>query len=169
MPCRWGVSIPACLAGLQAHTQGGSWGISPGGSPGPHPGESPGPCLGGSQHALTWIPWADCYCCGGTHPTGMHSCSFHKLSITSVSVYVIGTFWRTTKKRILWDYLQALIAACDGFLRFAFGALYFGPLIFSSIWANPTALPAKWVFFFLWRNKYNMTNTMNSLQCSMST
>ena len=33
----WG-GIPACLAGFQAHTQGGSLGGSgPGGSPGPHP------------------------------------------------------------------------------------------------------------------------------------
>ena len=46
MPCRWypsmpcrspGGCIPACLAGFQAHTQGGAWGVWPGGYPGPHP------------------------------------------------------------------------------------------------------------------------------------
>ena len=41
-----GGGIPACLAHLQAHTQGGSWGVWPGGgSPGPHP---------GGLHAHTW-------------------------------------------------------------------------------------------------------------------
>ena len=79
MPCRsQGGGIPACLAGLQAHTQGGSWRVWPGGgltgphpvgklrglawggvsrltprgSPGPHPGESPGLHPGG-LHAHT--------------------------------------------------------------------------------------------------------------------
>ena len=34
---RWGLGIPACLAGFQAHSQGGSLGICPvGRSPGPH-------------------------------------------------------------------------------------------------------------------------------------
>ena len=55
----WG--IPACLAGLQARTQGGGLGVLPAGSPGPqpegspdpHPGGSPGPHLGGLQ-AHTW-------------------------------------------------------------------------------------------------------------------
>ena len=47
MHCRWypsmpcsrspGGHIPTCLAGFQAHTQGGSWGVWPGGSLGPHP------------------------------------------------------------------------------------------------------------------------------------
>ena len=31
-----GGGVPAYLAGLQAHTQGGSWGVWPGGSPLPH-------------------------------------------------------------------------------------------------------------------------------------
>ena len=43
---RGGGGIPACLAGFQAYTQGGSWGVWLGGSPGPHPGRSPGPPLG---------------------------------------------------------------------------------------------------------------------------
>ena len=33
----WGFLVPACLAGFQAHTQGGSLGGSAGGSSGPHP------------------------------------------------------------------------------------------------------------------------------------
>ena len=46
-----GVGIPACLAGFQAHTQGGSLGGSvQGGCPGPHPrGKFRGICLGGVQ------------------------------------------------------------------------------------------------------------------------
>ena len=54
----WGGGIPACLAGFQAHSQGGSLrGSGQGRSPGPHPrgklrgiwlGGSPGPHLGGS-------------------------------------------------------------------------------------------------------------------------
>ena len=46
---RWGLGIPACLAGFQAHSQGGSLGICPvGRSPGPHSrwkleGSGPGP------------------------------------------------------------------------------------------------------------------------------
>ena len=46
MPCRFPGPHPegklkglAWGRGLQAHTQGGSWGVWPGGSPGPHPGE----------------------------------------------------------------------------------------------------------------------------------
>ena len=50
-------SIQACIAGLQAHTQGESWGVWPGGvsrptprgSPGQHPGGSPGQHLGAIQ------------------------------------------------------------------------------------------------------------------------
>ena len=60
MPCSRspGGGIPACLPGLQAHTQGGSWGVWPGGSQGPHLGGSPGPHLGRcvSQHALRQTP-----------------------------------------------------------------------------------------------------------------
>ena len=46
-----GVGIPACLAGFQAHTQGGSLGGSvQGACPGPHPrGKFRGICLGGVQ------------------------------------------------------------------------------------------------------------------------
>ena len=69
-------SLPACLAGLQAHTQGGSWGVWPGGSPGPHPMGFPGPHPGGSPGphlqeggypSMHWgrpPPQADGYCCG---------------------------------------------------------------------------------------------------------
>ena len=43
----WGVGIPACIAGLQAHTQGGKLrGLTWGGSPGPHP--------GGKLRGLAW-------------------------------------------------------------------------------------------------------------------
>ena len=59
-----GGGISACLAGLQAHTQGGSWGVWPGGGLQTH-------TQGGvSQHALRQAATA----VGGTHPTGMHSC-----------------------------------------------------------------------------------------------
>ena len=65
-----GGGIPACLSGfergLQAHTQGRSWGVWLGGlqahtqrgSPGQHPGGSPGPHPGGcvSQYALRRTP-----------------------------------------------------------------------------------------------------------------
>ena len=84
MPCRSpGGCIPACLAGFQAHTLGGAWGVWQGGSPGAHPlGGSPGPQPGGSpdpqpggppgphpgecvsQHALRQTLPADGYCCG---------------------------------------------------------------------------------------------------------
>ena len=70
MHCRWYLSmpcsrspgeggIPACLAGFQAHTQGGSWGVWPGGLQAHTLGGSPGPHLGGvcvSQHALRQTP-----------------------------------------------------------------------------------------------------------------
>ena len=99
--CSWGRGFPACIAGLQAHTQGGSWGVWPGGSPGPHPGLSPGshtegvsrptpggvsrPTPGGGSPgphpggypSIHWgrhPPPTDAYCCGCTHPTGKHSC-----------------------------------------------------------------------------------------------
>ena len=103
-----GGGIPACIAGLQAHTQGGSWGSGlgglqahtqgefegsglGGGSPGPHPGgKLRGLAWGGvsrptprgvSQHALRQTaPIADGSAAGGTHPTGMHSCLQSKLN-----------------------------------------------------------------------------------------
>ena len=44
-----GGGIPACIAGLQTHTQGEVEGSGLGGSPGPHPeGEVEGSGLGGS-------------------------------------------------------------------------------------------------------------------------
>ena len=61
-----GGGIPACIAGLQAHTQGGSWGVWPGEcllantrgeSPDAHKGEYPSMYWG--RH-----PPADSYCCG---------------------------------------------------------------------------------------------------------
>ena len=92
MPCSrsWGGGIPACLAGFQAHTQGGTWGVWPGGVSRPTPkGEVEGSGLGGLQ-AHTWgvsrpTPRGCIPACteeqppmatatGGTHPTGMHSC-----------------------------------------------------------------------------------------------
>ena len=91
MPCSrspGGGGIPACLAGLQAHTRGGKlrglpWGVS---RPTPR-GEVKGSGMGGlqvhtrgrgviqahtwgvSQHALRQTPPVP-----STHPTGMHSC-----------------------------------------------------------------------------------------------
>ena len=96
-----GNGIPACLAdlqgGLQAHTQGGSWGVWPwgglqahtqgvsrptptGGSLGPHPGGSLGPhregvCIPACTEAGPLPPWTAA-AAGGTHPTGMHSCLY---------------------------------------------------------------------------------------------
>ena len=68
MPCRFpGSGIPACLAGLQAHTQGASRGVWPGGVSRPTPRVgSPGPHLGLFQHALRQTPPtpADSYRCG---------------------------------------------------------------------------------------------------------
>ena len=94
MPCSrspgWG-GIPACLAGFQAHTQGGSWGVWPGGSPGPHPrgklrglasrglqahtqGGSQAHTRGSvSQHALRQTPLM-ATAAGSMYPTGMHFC-----------------------------------------------------------------------------------------------
>ena len=80
MPCSrspvGGGGIPACLAGFQAHTQGGSWGRSGwGGSPGPHPrgswggsgqGGSPGPHPGwgwGVYPSMHWGRPPDGNCC----------------------------------------------------------------------------------------------------------
>ena len=67
MPCRWypsmpcrssGGRIPACLAGFQAHTQEGAWGVWPGGGLQAHTqGEVEGPGLGGLQahtHGGSW-------------------------------------------------------------------------------------------------------------------
>ena len=88
MPCsrspgRWG-GIPACLAGFEVHTRGGSWGGSGRGVSRPIPkGEVegdlaswvsrptsrgvPGSALGGGA--------VETPCdIGGTYPTGMHSC-----------------------------------------------------------------------------------------------
>ena len=78
-----GGGIPACIACLQAHSQGASWGVWPGGISRPThrgklrglawgvsmptPGGSPGPHLRVSQHALSALrqtPPADGYCCG---------------------------------------------------------------------------------------------------------
>ena len=86
MPCSRspvGMGIPTCLAGFQAHTQGGSRG-------------------GSGQEVLqahTWggacsrgVPAPMVSVCvetpltataaGGTHPTGMHSCCYFKFSMT---------------------------------------------------------------------------------------
>ena len=74
-----GGGIPACIAGLQAHTGGGRVEVSGlRNSPGPHPGGwSPGPPRGGlSRHTLRQTPPKQtATTAGGTHPTGMHSCS----------------------------------------------------------------------------------------------
>ena len=72
MPCRYLGGIPACLAGLQAHTQGGSWGVWPRGVSRPTPGGLQAHTWGGlqaqtqgvSQHALRQTFPADGYCWG---------------------------------------------------------------------------------------------------------
>ena len=101
MHCRWypsmpcsrspGGGIPACLAGLQAHnqggssggsgqgglqahTQGGSWGGSSlGGFSRPTPG-GPAPRAGVCSRGCGDPPPVTVTAAGGTHPTGMHSC-----------------------------------------------------------------------------------------------
>ena len=93
MPCRSpGGGIPACLAGLQAHTQGeveGS-GLGGGGVSRPTPrGKLRGLAWGVLQaHTQGGIPActeADtphqmATAAGGTHPTGMHSCLIYIFS-----------------------------------------------------------------------------------------
>ena len=91
MPCRSpGSGIPACLAGLQAHTQGGTSGVWPGGVSRPTPrAEVEGSGLGGLQaHTQGGLqthtrgcpsmysgrPPPTATAAGGKHPTGMHSC-----------------------------------------------------------------------------------------------
>ena len=89
MPCRFPGPHPReslrglTFGGLQAHTQGGIWGVWPGGSPGPHPGGKlrvwPWSLQAHtqvvSQHALRQTPHQlTATAVGGTHPTGMHSC-----------------------------------------------------------------------------------------------
>ena len=91
--------------GLQAHTQGEGWGVWLGGSPGPHPhlGGSPGPHLRGWVYpSMQWgrppTHPADSYCCGGTHPTGMHSCFYMRFSL-SMHITSVG-LWTTGQKLI---------------------------------------------------------------------
>ena len=71
--CRGG-SIPACLAGFQAHTQGGAWGIWPWGGLQAHikvgswgvwPGGPPGPYPEGKLRGLTWEGGLKAYTKGG--------------------------------------------------------------------------------------------------------
>ena len=110
MPCSrsWGGGIPACLAGFQAHIQGGSLGGSGQGRLRPTPkGEFEGDLVQGPQprgkgevegdlakrgllpgNACSWgMDSGDPSChqtatvADGTHPTGMHSCI---LCITSI-------------------------------------------------------------------------------------
>ena len=77
-----GSGIPACIAGLQAHTQGGKLrGLVWGGSPGPHPGGSWGVWPGGFPGLHRWVSRprprgvsSSSRAAGGTHPTGMHAC-----------------------------------------------------------------------------------------------
>ena len=69
-PTPWGGEVEGSgQGGLQAHTGGGVSRPTLGeGSPGPH--------LGGvSQHALRQTPPWTATAMGGTHPTGIHSCS----------------------------------------------------------------------------------------------
>ena len=75
--------IKACLAGFQAHTQGGSWGVWLGGFSRPTPGRSPGPHPGGlqahTQGCVADLPMATA--AGGMHPTGMHSCIINSIPL----------------------------------------------------------------------------------------
>ena len=82
-----GGGIPACLAGFQAHTQGGSLGGSGGVSRNTTKREVEGDLASGGLPALSWVsapggicswgcgdPPVTATAAGGTHPTGMHSC-----------------------------------------------------------------------------------------------
>ena len=84
-----GSGIPACLAGFQAHTQGGSLGGSGWGVSKPTPkGEVEGDLVQAHSQGGSWggsapggVPAWGCgetpptaTAAGGTHPTGMHSC-----------------------------------------------------------------------------------------------
>ena len=79
--CSQGGGIPACIAGFQAHTQGGNLGVWPGGW-------VSRPTLGGgevSRPTSERVPAPGGLLRGGgletaasgTHPTGMHSCCLH--------------------------------------------------------------------------------------------
>ena len=62
-----GGSIPACLAGFQAHTQGGSSGVWPGGLQAHTQG-------GACSRGVFGDPPVMATAVGGMHSTGMHSC-----------------------------------------------------------------------------------------------
>ena len=68
----WGGLVPACLAGFQAHTQGGSLGGS--GRGGVSRPTAKGEVEGDLVQANLPPPMT-ATAAGGTHPTGMHSCS----------------------------------------------------------------------------------------------
>ena len=113
--------------GLQAHTQGRSWGVWPRGVSRPTPGGSPGPHLGGglqthtwgvsrptpggvsrpipregvSQHELRQTLPPPATAVGGTHPTGMHSCYLLK-------IFIIIVLTSASPKHILIRYLLNL-------------------------------------------------------------
>ena len=77
-------SIPACLAGLQAHTQGEVEGSGQGGSPGPHPGDV---CIPACTEADT--PQQAATTAGSMHLAGMHSCFQIKLEIKKIANVVV--------------------------------------------------------------------------------
>ena len=66
-----GGGIPTCLAGLQAHTQGGVEGFGQGVLQAHTWGDV-------SQHALRQAPQQTAVSVGGMHPTGLHSCLYNE-------------------------------------------------------------------------------------------
>ena len=78
MHCRWYPSMSCSRSGggLQAHTQGGSWGVWPVGG---HQAHTQGRmCIPACTDA---DPPPTATAAGGTHPTGMHSCCASNCSL----------------------------------------------------------------------------------------
>ena len=105
--------------GLQAHIQGGCWGVWPWGVSRPTP---RGGCWGvwvGDLQAHTWgvcipactkadTPQQTGTPAGGTHPTGMHSCLWLKIKflIGYHSKGYVRTFWSRKRQNVL-KFLQS--------------------------------------------------------------
>ena len=133
--CPRGDGIPACLAGLQAHTRGGEKlrSLAGGGFPGPQLGGLQAHTHGGLQ-AQTWgdpnmhwgrSPQQMATAVGGTHPTGMHSC------LVFVFTFTFGIFSYKGKLTILAQrlyYWKQKIPATKCYLQWRLNR---GPLILS--------------------------------------
>ena len=124
MPCRFpGPPQGGSLRGLQAHTQGGSWGVWPGGvsrpttrgAPCQQPGGSPGPQLGGCLQAHTQggipayteaDPLADGYC-RGRYASYWNAFLFHNELTALTSCHIDHRF---TAIRV---YIQVFVISVD--------------------------------------------------------